>query len=58
MTTRLPEHALIEALLQSPRLPAVAERIDALLSDEAAPRAHFIDTVLESEKAVSPAKRR
>ncbi|MBX2999223.1 MAG: Uma2 family endonuclease [Caldilineaceae bacterium] len=51
MTTTLPEHALIEALLKSPRLPAVAEQIDALLTDEAAQRAHFIDTVLESEKA-------
>jgi Uma2 family endonuclease len=51
MTTTLPEQALIEALLKSPRLPAVAERIDALLVDEAAQRAHFIDTVLDSEKA-------
>jgi hypothetical protein len=51
MTTTLPEQALIEALLKSPRLPAVSERIDALLTDEAAQRAHFIDTVLDSEKA-------
>lgn len=32
MTTTLPEDDLLEALLKSPRLPAVAERIDALLS--------------------------
>jgi Uma2 family endonuclease len=45
------ETALLEQLLQLPRLPAVAQRLDALVADEAARRAHFIETVLECEKA-------
>ncbi len=45
------ERELLERLLRLPRLPAMAQRIDALVADEAASRQHFIDTVLESEKA-------
>ncbi len=41
----------LEQLLKLPRLPAVAQRLDDLLTDEAARRARFIDTVLECEKA-------
>ena len=51
MTTFLSETSLLEPLLQSPRLPAVVQRLHALLDDEAQRRADFIDTVLESEKA-------
>ena len=47
------ERELLEQLLRLPRLPAMAQRIDALVADEAASRQHFIDTVLESEKEVS-----
>jgi Uma2 family endonuclease len=45
------ENQLLEQLLRSPRLPAVAEQLGALVADETARRQHFIDTVLESEKA-------
>lgn len=45
------ENRLVEQLLRSPRLPTVAEHLGALVADEAARRQHFIDTVLESEKA-------
>jgi Uma2 family endonuclease len=48
---RSSESQLIEQLLRSPRLPVVAEQLGALVADEAARRQHFIDTVLESEKA-------
>jgi Uma2 family endonuclease len=48
---RSSESQLIEQLLRSPRLPMVAEQLGALVADEAARRQHFIDTVLESEKA-------
>ena len=51
MTIPLPETTLLEQLLKSPRLPVVAQQLDVLLADEAARRAHFIDTVLECEKA-------
>jgi hypothetical protein len=51
MIDHLPEKMLIEALLKSPHLPIVAEKLDALLADEVARRAPFIDTLLESEKA-------
>jgi Uma2 family endonuclease len=51
MTISLPETTLLEQLLKLPRLPVVAQQLDALLSDEAARRAHFIETVLECEKA-------
>ena len=42
---------LLEQLLNSPRLPAVVQRLHKLLDHEAQRRADFIDTVLESEKA-------
>jgi len=45
------EEKLWEQLLHLPRLPVMARRLDALVSDEAARRQHFIDTLLESEKA-------
>lgn len=45
------EHQLLQQLLRSPRLPAVAEQLGALVADETARRQHFIDTVSESEKA-------
>jgi Uma2 family endonuclease len=45
------ENRLLEQLLHSPRLPMVAEQLGALVADEATRRQHFIDTVLESEKA-------
>ena len=51
MTLTLPETTLLEQLLQSPRLPAVAQHLDALVADEATRRARFIATVLETEKA-------
>lgn len=51
MTITLPEATLLEQLLKLPRLPVVAQRLDALVADEAARRAHFIETVLECEKA-------
>lgn len=51
MTARLAESELLAQLLRSPRLPIVAEQLDAFLADEAQRRAHFIDTVLETEKA-------
>jgi Uma2 family endonuclease len=51
ITTLHTETALLEQLLQSPRLPAVAQRLDTLVADEAVRRAHFIETVLECEKA-------
>jgi len=51
MTALLAENELVAQLLRSPRLPIVAEKLDALLADEAQRRAHFIDTVLETEKA-------
>ena len=51
MTITLPEVTLLEQLLKLPRLPVVAQRLDALVADEAARRAHFIETVLECEKA-------
>ncbi len=51
MTITLPEATLLEQLLKLPRLPVVAQRLDTLVADEAARRAHFIETVLECEKA-------
>ncbi len=51
MTVHMAESELLAQLLRSPRLPIVAEKLDALLADEAQRRAHFIDTVLETEKA-------
>lgn len=51
MTVLLAENELVAQLLRSPRLPIVAEKLDALLADEAQRRAQFIDTVLETEKA-------
>ncbi len=51
MTALLAESELLAQLLRSPRLPIVAEQLDALLADEAQRRAHFIDTVLESDKS-------
>jgi len=51
MTVLLAESELLAQLLRSPRLPIVAEQLDALLADEAQRRAHFIDTVLESDKS-------
>ncbi len=45
------ESSLLERLVQMPRLPAVAQRLDAFLADEAARRQRFIDTVRECEKA-------
>ena len=51
MTITLPEATLLEQLLKLPRLPVVAQRLDALVADEAGRRAHFIETVLECEKA-------
>ena len=51
MTALLAENELVAQLLRSPRLPIVAGKLDALLADEAQRRAHFIDTVLESEKS-------
>lgn len=47
---RSTETQLLEQLLRSPRLPEVAERLGALVVDEAARRQHFVDTVSESEK--------
>jgi Uma2 family endonuclease len=51
MPISLAETPLLEQLLQSPRLPAMVQRLHELLDDEAQRRAQFIDTVLESEKA-------
>ena len=51
MTISLPETTLLEQLLKLPRLPVVAQQLDVLLADEAARRAHFIETALECEKA-------
>lgn len=51
MTVHMAESDLLAQLLRSPRLPIVAEKLDALLADEAQRRADFIDTVLETEKA-------
>jgi len=51
MTLTLPETTLLKQLLKLPRLPAVAQRLDTLVADEATRRAHFIETVLETEKA-------
>ncbi len=51
MTIHLAENELLAQLLRSPRLPIVAEKLDALLADETQRRAHFIDTVQEAWKA-------
>jgi len=47
----LTEEKLYEQLLHLPRLPVMAQRLEALVADEAARRQRFIDTLLESEKA-------
>jgi Uma2 family endonuclease len=51
MTIAQLDTPLLEQLLNSPRLPAVVQRLHDLLDDEAQRRADFIATVLESEKA-------
>lgn len=51
MTALLAESELLAQLLRSPRLPIIAVQVKALLADEAQRRAHFVDTVLETEKA-------
>lgn len=51
MPISLAETPSLEQLLQSPRLPAMVQRLHELLDDEAQRRAQFIDAVLESEKA-------
>lgn len=51
MTVSQLDSPLLEQLIDSPRLPSVVQRLRDLLDDEAQRRAHFIETVLESEKA-------
>ncbi len=51
MTVAQLDSPLLEQLIDSPRLPSVVQRLRDLLDDEAQRRAHFIETVLESEKA-------
>ena len=51
MTVSQLDAPLLEQLINSPRLPIVVQQLHNLLDDEAQRRAHFIDTILESEKA-------
>lgn len=51
MTISQLDSPLLEDLIHSPRLPSVVQRLRDLLDDEVQRRAHFIETVLESEKA-------
>lgn len=51
MRVSLPEQALLDQLLHSPRLPVVAQQIEALLAEERAKRQQFIDATSEAEKA-------
>lgn len=50
MVVSLPENALLDRLLKSPRLPMYAVQIDALLAEEAGRRQTFYETMREGDK--------
>jgi len=50
MPVSAPETIMLDTLLKSPRLPFYAQRIQALLADEAERRTHFVATAHEDEK--------